>query len=86
MKQCCEREVDRLAATDELVNILLHAKLERDLAVQENKQAQQALRRVSDLHKVVVEDRKVWCSECRTPAPCNTLKALREPETASSRG
>lgn len=85
MKQCCEREVERLAATDELVDALLGFKLERDLAVQENQQAQRALRRVSDLHKAVVEDRKVWCSECRTPAPCNTMKALREPQIASSR-
>lgn len=85
MKQCCEREVERLASTDELVYTLLGFKRERDLAVEENTRAQQAIRRVSELHKSVVENRKVWCSECRTPAPCNTMKALRDTETGSSR-
>ncbi|SLH41891.1 Uncharacterised protein [Mycobacteroides abscessus subsp. massiliense] len=77
MKQCCQDALDRLADTDTLVDVLMAVQSERDIAVREAKQANAAVQRVEDLHKTVVEDRKLLCRECAVEAPCPTIRALR---------
>lgn len=86
MKQCCEKVVARLASTDSLVDILMITQNERDVAEHNAKQAQDAVKRVEDLHKSVYENRGVSCRACGVPAPCETAKALRGPTLPSGSG
>lgn len=76
-KNCCQRTVDELAATDALVEILLAVERERDLALRTAAQAEAALQRVDDLHRYKLVDGDLWCPECNKPSPCPTNSAAR---------
>ncbi|SIJ02932.1 Uncharacterised protein [Mycobacteroides abscessus subsp. abscessus] len=77
MKQCCERTMARLAATDSLVDTLMIVHNERDLARRAADVAEQALRRVGELHESVLRDGEVTCVTCGGRGPCDTAKVLR---------
>lgn len=76
-KTCCQRTVDELAATDDLVDALIAVERDRDLALRAAAQAQAALRRVEDLHRYKLVDGELWCPECNQPSPCSTSTAAR---------
>ena len=76
-KKCCQRAVDELTNTDALVEILLAAERDRDLAIATAAKAEAALQRVNDLHTSKIVDGDLWCPECKQPSPCLTNAAAR---------
>ncbi len=83
MKQCCEKAVARLASPDSLVDILMITQNERDVAEHNAKQAQDAVKRVEDLHKSVYENRGVSVlSRLRRASTLRNRQSATRPDTA----